>query len=64
MGKEWEAQIFGARVGMTALALLAAVTAIVIAVMVGSQMRALVAGAPTPQGTSAPAGALGYEPAE
>jgi hypothetical protein len=39
MGKERELQILGTSLGMAALAVLAAVTAIAIAVMVGGNLR-------------------------
>ena len=41
MGKEREAQIRGTTLGMVALALLAAVTAVVIAFAVGGQLRSV-----------------------
>jgi hypothetical protein len=63
MGKEWEAQILGARLGMAALAVLAAVTAVAIAVTVGGQLRSAMPDWPASD-TPGSVGSAEYRPAE
>ena len=58
MGKEREAQIRGTTLGMVALALLAAVTAIMIAFAVGGQLRSVFPQASGSNGTPASVAAL------
>ena len=58
MGKERELQILGTSLGMAAVALLAVVTAITIAVMVGGNLRSGLPESPGAQGSGAPVGAL------
>ena len=53
MGKEYEAQVLGAKLGMAAIALLAVVVAITIAVMVGSHLRSAMPEAPSSPGSGA-----------
>ena len=59
MGKEYEAQVLGARLGMAAIALLAVVVAITIAVMVGGHLRSVMPESPASPG-GAPVGAVEY----
>ena len=58
MGKERELQILGTSLGMAAVALLAALTAITIAVMVGSHLRSALPGSSGTQSPGAPLGVV------
>jgi hypothetical protein len=56
MGKEREVQILGTSVGMACIALLAALTAITVALMVGSHLRSALADVPGTPGSGASLG--------
>jgi hypothetical protein len=58
MGKERELQILGTSLGMAAVVLLAALTAITIAVMVGGHLRSALPASSSPQSPGAPLGVV------
>ena len=58
MGKERELQILGTSLGMAGIALLAALTAITVALMVGGHLRSALPDTPGSKGSGTPVGAL------